>query len=137
MCRCLQIARRTYYNTIKKFGKEDRCLPHEPEVISAFYESEENYGSYKLKEELAKQGIAIAKRTIRKIMVKYGLKSPYVKKKYKIYSDKSNESKVEDLVKQRFNGRKPLEVVVSDLTYVQVVTLETTSASCKIFLAGK
>ena len=53
-------------------------------------------------------------------MVKYGLKSPYVKKKYKIYSDKSNESKVEDLVKQRFNGRKPLEVVVSDLTYVQV-----------------
>ncbi|BDU50853.1 hypothetical protein HLVA_14220 [Haliovirga abyssi] len=53
-------------------------------------------------------------------MKKYSLVSNYTIKQYKVYRVKCNEEKVENIVDREFNLRENLEVVVSDLTYINV-----------------
>ena len=53
-------------------------------------------------------------------MKKYRLVSNYTVKQYKIHKSKCNEDKIENVVNREFNDREDLEIVVSDLTYVNV-----------------
>ncbi|SDC72940.1 hypothetical protein SAMN04488698_12155, partial [Candidatus Frackibacter sp. WG12] len=53
-------------------------------------------------------------------MKKYGLVSSYTVKQYKVHSTKCNEEKIENIVDREFNREQTLDVVVSDLTYVNV-----------------
>lgn len=48
------------------------------------------------------------------------LVSNYTVAQYKVMKSKCNEEKVENILDRQFNGRKILEVCVSDLTYVRV-----------------
>lgn len=72
---------------------------------------------------LKNMGIIASRRKISKIMAKYSLISNYTKKQYKIHRTTCNNDKVENVVKREFNNRKQLEVVGSDLTYVNVAGL--------------
>ncbi len=49
-----------------------------------------------------------------------GLDSNYTIAQYKVYRTPVNDEKARNEVNREFNGRKPLEVIVSDLTYVRV-----------------
>ncbi len=53
-------------------------------------------------------------------MKKYGLVSSYTVKQYKVYPSKCNEEKIDNIVDRNFNTEDRLDVVVSDLTYVNV-----------------
>jgi len=53
-------------------------------------------------------------------MLKYGLISNYTIKNCKDYKAKSNEENIENIVNRKFNQTQALNVVVSDLTYVNV-----------------
>jgi transposase InsO family protein len=53
-------------------------------------------------------------------MKKYGLISTYTKKQYKVHSPKCNEDKIANVVNREFDKEEALDVVVSDLTYVNV-----------------
>ena len=57
---------------------------------------------------------------IGKIMDKHGLVSKYVKRRRKRKKKDVNEEDKPNLVERKFDDRKTLEVVVSDLTYVKV-----------------
>ena len=59
-------------------------------------------------------------RRIRRIMNAVGLVSTYTVKQYKVHKSKVNEDAIENLVQRQFHREQPLEVVVSDLTYVKV-----------------
>lgn len=50
----------------------------------------------------------------------YGLVSKYTVKQYKVHSTKCNEEKIENIVNRKFDRDQSLDVVVSDLTYVNV-----------------
>ena len=67
-----------------------------------------------------RQCYIVLRRKIGKIMKKYGLVSNYTIKQFKKQKSTTNEEKTENLVKQEFGDRKKLEVVVSDLTYVNI-----------------
>jgi len=54
-------------------------------------------------------------------MRKYGLISCYTVKKYKVHPENSNEDTVSNVVNREFDNREKLEVVVSDLTYVNIM----------------
>ena len=54
------------------------------------------------------------------IMKKYNLISNYTVKQYKPSKTMSNEEKIENTVNRNFKKRKELEVVVSDISYVNV-----------------
>ena len=53
-------------------------------------------------------------------MKKYNLISKYTIKQYKVHRTPVNNEKVKNLVNRKFDNREYLEVVVSDLTYVNV-----------------
>ena len=53
-------------------------------------------------------------------MKENGLVSKYTVAQFKPHVDKCNESKVENVLKRKFNQQKELTVVVSDLKYVRV-----------------
>ena len=53
-------------------------------------------------------------------MQENGLVSNYTVKQYKIHKSTCNNDKVENIVHREFDREKTLDVVVSDLTYVNV-----------------
>ena len=77
MCRVLNIPRSSVY-----YKRKIRICNTKLEnaVISIFRESKNNYGTRKIKAELAKQGMTASTRKIRQIMNKYRLVSNYTVK---------------------------------------------------------
>lgn len=112
MCRKLRVPRSLVYYK-KKTRKIDSDL--ENAIIKKFRKSRNNYGSRKIRIELAKRNIIASKRRIRRIMDKYGLVSNYTIKQFKVRKTSCNEEKIENKV-----DREYLEVIIDDLTYVRV-----------------
>ncbi len=59
-------------------------------------------------------------------MAKHALVSNYTVKQYKVTRTSCNEDKVENIVNRNFDNRDLNEIIVSDLTYVNVNTLGIT-----------
>ena len=117
MCKVLKISRSLVYYQRKNKRKD---IQLENEIIRIFKESRNNYGSRKIKVELQKIGYQVSLRRIRKYMDLNGLVSNYTVKQFKVHKSSCNSDKVENIVNREFNRSKKLDVVVSDLTYVNV-----------------
>ena len=117
MCKALKVSRALVYYQ-RKNKRKDKKL--EEEIIRIFKKSRNNYGSRKIKVELKKIGYQVSLRKIRTLMKLNGLVSNYTIKQFKIHKSVCNEEKVENILNREFNRQKQLDVVVSDLTYVNV-----------------
>ena len=117
MCRVLKLPRSTYYYEAKQKTDESELVAL---IKKIFKESRNNYGTRKIKKELAKKDLKISRRRIGRIMKQEGLVSSYTVAQFKVHKTTCNESKVANVVDRKFNDREPLGVVVSDLTYVRV-----------------
>jgi len=117
MCKVLKIARSTlYYKETPR--KVDTAL--ENAVIVEFKASRNNYGTRKLKKELSKRKFKASRRKIGKIMKKYDLASNYTLRRRKNGKTPVNKDETANIVARKFDGRAKYEVVVSDLTYVEI-----------------
>lgn len=117
MCKSLQIPRSTYYYEAK--------LPQEQSELNKmieeiFRKSRNNYGTRKIKKELAAKNILASRRRIGRIMKQEGLVSTYTTAQFRPQKDTCNESKVKNIVDRHFDKQSYRNVVVSDLTYVRV-----------------
>jgi transposase InsO family protein len=118
MCKFLKIPRSSFY-----YKPNPRKIDSEFEnsVIEEFRHSRNNYGTRKLKIMLKKRMVTASRRRIGKVMVKYNLVSSYtLKLAKKRKKSVVNKDQIANLVNRKFSGRPPLDVVVSDLTYVKV-----------------
>ena len=117
MCKVLQIPKSTYY--YKSKGRKN--VPEiQKNIVDIFMENRNNYGTRKIKKELAKLGIIASRRRIGKVMKENGLVSNYTVAKFRPHKTSCNESKVANVVNRKFNSQSYRNVVVSDLTYVRV-----------------
>jgi transposase InsO family protein len=121
MCKALKLSRGSYY-----YVGSEKTVDTELEnaVIHEFHLSRKNYGTRKLKRQLGKKqngcrAYRVSRRRTGRIMDKYGLVSKYSLKRGKKRSGDVNNDPVPNLVDRQFADRQPLEVVVSDLTYVK------------------
>jgi len=96
-------------------------------VIEEFNNNRKAFGTIKLKRALKRRDkpLHASRRRIGKIMKKYNLVSKYVqrrkrKKAGNADADIVNNEVKPNLVERKWDERKPLEVIVSDLTYVKV-----------------
>ena len=112
MCKILKISRSLIYYKRKK---KNNNIELENKIKQIFKESRNNYGSRKIKVELKKNEYNVSIRKIRRIM-----KANYTMKQYKIHRNPVNNEKVENILNRKFNRKNELDVVVSDLTYVNV-----------------
>jgi len=117
MCKCLNVSRSTFYYKAKEKTID---VKFENAVIEEFRKSRNNYGTRKLKIMLSRKQLIASRRKIGKVMNKYALLSNYTAKKSKNGKNKVNNDNIPNVVNGDFEGKKPLEVVVSDLTYVKV-----------------
>ena len=121
MCETLSLGRSSYYY---KETEKTNDTELENAIIHEFYLSRRNYGTRKLKRQLARaqnghSAYRVSRRRIGKIMEKYSLVSKYTLKHRKRRKDEVNNDPVPNIVERDFSGRNPLEVVVSDLTYLK------------------
>lgn len=117
MCRVLKIARSTYYYEAEEKPDEKELAA---KIIKIFKDNRNNYGARKIKVELQKLSLEVSRRRIGRLMKQEGLVSAYTVAQYRPNVKKCNESKVRNLVNREFDEQPPLNVVVSDLTYVRV-----------------
>ena len=117
MCKVLKISRSIVYYQRKNKRKDIELENH---IIRIFQESKNNYGSRKIKVELQKLGYQVSLRRIRKYMDLNGLVSNYTVKQFKVHKSTCNEDKIENKLNREFDKEEKLDVVVSDLTYVNV-----------------
>ena len=117
MCKCLNIARSTYYYEAS-IKTDESELEHKIEQI--FHTNHDVYGTRKIKKELQKLNYLVSRRRIGRIMKSLGLISKYAVVQFKPHKQKFNEDHVKNELNREFNGRSPYAVVVSDLTYVRV-----------------
>ncbi|WP_400255114.1 IS3 family transposase [Spiroplasma endosymbiont of Cleonymus obscurus] len=120
ICRFLKLSKSTYYFNLKK--KEDKIKNnmYDEAVISAFKQNKEVYGTRRLKVSLENKEIYLSRKKIKEIMNQHNLISKYTKLSFKNHHNKVNDSQISNLVNRNFNNRLKNEVIVSDLTYVQV-----------------
>lgn len=117
MCKVLKLSRSSYYYEATQKSDESDLVERIKEIFRA---SRENYGTRKIKRELAKEGLLVSRRRIGRIMKQEGLVSCYTVAQFKPRLDKCNESKIANVVNREFNKQPEYNVVVSDLTYVRV-----------------
>lgn len=117
MCSVLNISRATYYYEAKEKPDESSLIKSIKEI---FRLSRNNYGTRKIKIELAKAGKIVSRRRIGRIMKQEGLVSNYTVAQFKPHVAKCNEDKIANVVDRKFTGQPQHNVVVSDLTYVRV-----------------
>lgn len=118
MCKVLQVSRSTYYYEANQSKKDESDLI--TAVVEIFHQSRRNYGTRKIKLELAKRGQQVSRRRIGRIMKQKGLISSYTIAQFKPHVAKCNEATTQNVVKRKFNNQPEYNVVVSDLTYVRV-----------------
>lgn len=122
MCQMLDIPRSSRYYHLKNDSQKKKY--NDSDLIDLikeiFKNSRNNYGSRKIKIELAKLGHIVSKRKIRRIMQENGLVSSYTVKQYKVHHSTSNNDNIENRLNRNFNQEERIIVVVSDLTYVNV-----------------
>jgi transposase InsO family protein len=117
LCKFFGLCRSEFYYIPAEKKVDSRA---ENRVIEIFNENRKVYGQKKIREEMRKEGYVISKGRIKKIMNKYGLVSKYNQRRRKRPKNEVNNDEIPNNVNREFGGRKPLEVVVSDLTYINV-----------------
>lgn len=117
MCKVLKISRSTYYYEAKQRIDESELTAS---IIDIFKASRNNYGTRKIKNELADRDMIVSRRRIGRIMKQEGLVSSYTTAQFHPQKDTCNESKVANVVNREFDDQPYRNVVVSDLTYVRV-----------------
>lgn len=78
------------------------------------------YGQKKMYKALRRKGINIGKERLARLYKEENLVSKYIKKRKPNTENKTNTDEATNEIGRNFADKKPLEVVVSDLTYVRV-----------------
>lgn len=115
MCRWLNIPRSSYYyQAVDPVSEADL----EDKITYIFLESKSRYGARKIKKCLEKDGIILSRRRIRRIMERLHLVSVYQKAALKSHSKGKNEAPIPNRLDRQFDQERPMEALVTDLTYV-------------------
>lgn len=88
--------------------------------MTEFYNSHKNYGTRKLNIVLKPLSFVVSLKRISQIMKKLNLVSNHTIAHYKKYYSPVNSVPIKNVLNRQFNQKNPLEVVVTDLTFVRV-----------------
>lgn len=122
MCKLLKVSRASLYY-VSKHGmncSKDEDTKLVSEIKKIFKSSRNNYGTRKIKVELAKLNYIVSRRKIGRIMKENGLVSNYTVKQFKLPKPSCNNDPIKNELNRNFNQEKRMNVIVSDLTYVNV-----------------
>ena len=120
MCRVLQVSRSSYYDYLRRLPsdhdiEDDRIRP---QIKAAFKQGRKNYGTRRIKTELAKKNTTASRRRIGRLMQEENLKVQ-TKRKFKVTTDSNHNKPIApNLLKREFKVATQDTVYVGDITYI-------------------
>lgn len=126
ICKVLPIAPATYYEHRARRLDPDRLPPRRKrdeklreEILRVWRENFSVYGAKKVWQQLNREGVAVARCTIERLMRQLGLRGAIRGGAFRI-TTKADEKAVRppDLVERNFQASRPNELWVADFTYV-------------------
>lgn len=109
------MARSTFYYYIKKLEEPNKDISVTASIRTIYHQHKGRYGYRRITEALNNDGIHINHKRVARIMSECGLKSIVRIKKYRSY--KGQQGKIaRNLLKRKFNARKPNQKWVTDVT---------------------
>jgi transposase InsO family protein len=125
ICSQLPIAPSTYYEQKARRCDPDRLPPRlqrdaclRKEIARVHSENLSVYGVRKVWRQLNREGIAVARCTVARLMRRMGLEGAVRGRQFKTTIPDESESRPLDLVNREFTATRPNQLWVSDLTYV-------------------
>lgn len=122
ICEALEVSRGTFYNHI--FRRVDRSKYHREheelmrQVQQIFDDSNQRFGSEKIRIKLAGYGVHVSRARVQSIMQELDIRSIHCNAKQE-YKWRQTYRK-RDLLNRNFTANKPNQVWVSDITYFKV-----------------
>ncbi len=120
MCRVLQVSRSGYYEFL---GRPPCCHSLVDDALrsqirAAFKQGRKNYGTRRIKLELAEQQVTVSRRRIGRLMREEDLKVQ-TKRKFKATTDSKHDKPIApNLLKRDFTASHADKVYVGDITYI-------------------
>ena len=88
------------------------------QITEIHKDSRQIYGAPKIAKELKKKGYGTSERTVSVYMKEMGLKACWIKKWHAVPKVKLDSTKLKNLLKQKFNPKRPDAVWCTDITYI-------------------
>jgi putative transposase len=120
ICRVLPIAPSTYYAATRRpaSARAVRDAKLKAEIVRVHAEHFGVYGARKVWRQLHREGIAVARCTVERLMGGLGLEGVRRGKAHKTTTPTPSVARPADLVKRNFSAARPNQLWVADLTYV-------------------
>jgi putative transposase len=120
ICEMLPIAPSTYYDARRRppSARALRDAKLKPEILRVHAENFGVYGAEKVWRQLGREGIAVARCTVERLMRQMGLKGVVRGKTRRTTVPDTTAPQPADLVERRFTATRPNQLWVADLTYV-------------------
>ena len=121
ICRVLQFAPSTYYAACRRrpSARQQRDEALSAEVRRVHQEHFCVYGARKVWQQLGREGIAVARCTVERLMRRLGLSGVIRGKRWRTTVPDETAQRPVDLVKRDFAAPAPNRLWVADLTYVR------------------
>ncbi len=117
-CRLLNVSRSGYY-AAKTTTKRQKICVASVHLKAAFAQSQQTFGSRRLRTEMHKKGIRIGRYKIRRLMREARL-VPVWKRKFVNTTDSTHTLPVADnLLNRQFNPEHPNQAWAADITYIR------------------
>ena len=125
ICKVLPIAPSTYYEQKVRQADPGRSPPRaqrdavlRPEIRRVWEANFRVYGARKVWHQLNREGIAVARCTVERLMRQMGLQGAVRGRKFKTTVADDGAARPADLVDRDFTADRPNQLWVADLTYV-------------------
>ena len=125
ICKVLPIAPSTYYEQKGRQADPGRSPPRAqldavlcPEIRRVWDANFRVYGARKVWHQLNREGIAVARCTVERLMRQMGLQGAVRGRKFKTTIADDGAARPADLVDRNFTADRPNQLWVADLTYV-------------------
>ena len=121
ICRVMECSPSTYW-AARSRPPSERALRDEllrPEIVRVHKENYGVYGAHKLWKQLNREGIKVARCTVRRLMRALGLRGVRRGKKCRTTVPDETAVRPADLVCRRFAAARPDQLWVADFTYVR------------------
>ncbi len=126
MCEVLPIAPSTFYEHSRRKREPARRPPRilrdeqlRVEIQRVFDESVRRYGADKVWRELRREGVAVARCTVERLMAEMGLRGVSRDRSFHVTTTTDEaQSRPLDLVERKFEATHPNQLWVADITYV-------------------
>lgn len=121
MCKVFSVSRSGYYKWLARQDKpQHRHQTLDQQIMNSFIKNRCNYGSPRVTQDLAKEGVFVSKSTVARRMQVLQIKARPRRKYVLTTASNHGQAIAPNVLDRDFSAAKPAQKWVSDLTYLKI-----------------